>query len=134
MARETNAFRRAVADYWLKRYGTGEGFAKGDPWPVGLVRLADDEWICCFAGEPCVEWAPKVKQWLGGRNVFVWGYSQQGLTYLPTEALLPEGGYEVDECNYTRAQSPARFAPGIEDAVRRSLQQQLAFIAAEKKN
>lgn len=124
-------FRRGVAAYWLARYDSGQGFAKGDPWPVGLVRLAEDEWICCFAGEPCVEWAPKVKQWLDGRNVFVWGYAQQGLTYLPTEALLPEGGYEVDECNYARAQSPARFAPGIEDAVRRSLKQQLAFIEAK---
>lgn len=131
MATENNSFRKAVAEYWLKRYDSGEGFAKGDPWPVGLVRLADDEWICCFAGEPCVEWAPKVKQWLDGRNVFVWGYSQQGLTYLPTEALLPEGGYEVDECNYARAQSPARFAPGIEAAVQRSLKKQLAFIETE---
>jgi len=130
MARETNAFRKAAGDYWLARYSSGEGFAKGDPWPVGLIRLADDEWICCFAGEPCVEWAPKVKQWLDGRNVFVWGYSQQGLTYLPTEALLPEGGYEVDECNYTRNQSPARFAIGIEEAVRRSLKQQVGFIEA----
>ncbi len=132
MAKDAQSeFRRNAAAYWLARYDSGEGFAKGDPWPVGLVRLAADEWICCFAGEPCVEWAPKVKAWLGGRNVFVWGYSQQGLTYLPTEALLPEGGYEVDECNHTRAQSPARFAPGIEAAVRQSLLRQLAFIEAQ---
>lgn len=131
MAKETSPFRKAAAEYWLARYSSGDGFAKGDPWPVGLIRLADDEWICCFAGEPCVEWSPKVKQWLNGRNVFVWGYSQQGLTYLPTEALLPEGGYEVDECNYTRMQSPARFAPGIEESVRTSLKQQLAFIEAK---
>lgn len=132
MAKEAQSeFRRNAAAYWLARYDSGQGFAKGDPWPVGLIRLAADEWICCFAGEPCVEWAPKVKAWLGGRNVFVWGYSQQGLTYLPTEALLPEGGYEVDECNHTRAQSPARFAPGIEAAVRQSLQRQLAFIEAK---
>lgn len=135
MARESQSeFRRAVAAYWLARYDSDQGFAKGDPWPVGLVRLADDEWICCFAGEPCVEWAPKVKQWLGLRDVFVWGYAQQALTYLPTEALLPEGGYEVDACNYARAQSPARFAPGIEEAVRRSLLQQLAFIENGERN
>ena len=97
------------------------------------MRLADNQWICCFAGEPCVEWSPKVKQWLGGRNVVVFGYSQEGLTYLPTEALLPQGGYEVDEANYTRGQSPARLAPGIEAAVRNSLKQQLAFIEAGKK-
>src|SRR5205823_10325497 len=110
MAKEKGAFRRAVAEHWLKRYDTGEGFAKGDAWPLGLARLAENQWICWIAGEPCVEWAPKVKQWLGGRNVVVFGYSQEGLTYLPTEALLPEGGYEVDDCNYTRGHSPARLA------------------------
>jgi hypothetical protein len=124
-------FRRDGADYWLRRYDAGEGFAKGDAWPVGLVRLARGEWICHFAGEPCVEWVTKVRGWLGECNVLVLGYSQEGLTYLPTESLLPEGGYEVDECNRFRAHSPARLAPGIEAAVRQSLQRQLAFIRAE---
>ncbi len=123
--------RRDAADYWLKRYDSNEGFAKGDAWPIGLVRLADDEWICWFAGEPCAEWADKVKGWLAGRNVVVWGYSQEALAYLPTEAMLPEGGYEVDESNRNRAHSPARFAPGIEAAIRESLKRQLAFIEAK---
>jgi neutral ceramidase len=122
--------RRDAAEYWLKRYDSGEGFAKGDAWPLGLVRLADDEWICHFAGEPCAEWAGKVKTWLGGRNVVVWGYSQEALAYLPTEAMLPEGGYEVDESNRNRTHTPAPFAPGIENAIRDSLKRQLAFIEA----
>jgi hypothetical protein len=122
--------RRDFADYWLKRYDAGEGFAKGDAWPVGLVRLAPDEWICYFAGEPVVEWTPKVRAWLGGRNVAVWGYAQEALAYLPTEALLPEGGYEVEESNRNRASSPAPLAPGLEEAVRRSLKRQLAFLEA----
>jgi len=130
MAQEKGEYRPAAAAYWLKNYDSGNGFAKGDPWPVGLVRLANDQWICLLGGEPCVEWAPKIRSWLGGRNVVTWGYCQEGRTYLPTEALLPEGGYEVDECNYTRANTPARFAPGIEEALRRSLKKQAAFIDA----
>jgi len=43
--------------------------------------------------------------------------------------VLPaKGGYEVNECNHTRALSPARFTPGIVDAVRRSLKKRLVFI------
>lgn len=123
--------RRDAANYWLKRYDAGAGFARGDAWPVGLIRLARDEWLCYFAGEPCVEWVKKARAWLGEPKVVVLGYSPESLTYLPTENLLPEGGYEVDDCNRFRAHSPARFAPGIEDAVRQSLLRQRAFIRAE---
>ena len=131
MAKEAKkSSRREAAAYWLKRYDAGEGVAKGDAWPIGLVRLADDEWICWFAGEPCAEWAATVITWLGRRNCVVWGYSQEALAYLPTEAMFHEGGYEVDESNLNRAHSPARLAPGIENAIRDSLQRQLAFIEA----
>ena len=60
-----------------------------------------------------------------------WGYSQEARAYLPTETMLPEGGYEVLESNLNRESTPAPFAPGIERAVRESLLRQLAFIAAK---
>ncbi len=53
---DTNAYRLAVSDYWLKRYETGEGFARGDAWSLGLIRLASNQWVVYSSGEPCVEW------------------------------------------------------------------------------
>jgi hypothetical protein len=61
-------------------------------------------------------------------HIVSWGYSQEAKSYLPTEAMLPEGGYEVLESNQGRENTPAPFAPGIEQAVRDSLRRQLAFI------
>lgn len=133
MSTTGNKFQQAVARYWLSRYDTGEGFARGDAWPVGLVRLADNQWICYLAGEPCVEWGSKISQWLAPRKLVLWGYSQESISYLPTEELLPEAGYEVINSNYNRATTPAPFAPGIHEAVRRSLLRQVAFIQAEAK-
>src|ERR1017187_10552514 len=52
----TNAYRLAVSDYWLKRYETGDGFARGDAWSLGLIRLAANQWVVHSGGEPCVEW------------------------------------------------------------------------------
>ncbi len=127
---ETNSYRLAVADYWLKRYDSGEGFARGDAWPLGLIRLAKNQWIVLSGGEPCIEWRAKVAQWLSPRNIVAWGYCQDANAYLPTESLLPEGGYEVLDSNQGRASTPAPFAPGIERAVRESLLRQLAFIQA----
>jgi hypothetical protein len=127
----TNAYRLAVSDYWLKRYETGEGFARGDAWSLGLIRLAGNQWIVHSGGEPCVEWRAKMSQWLAPLNIVPWGYSQEAKSYLPTESMLAEGGYEVLESNQGRESTPAPFAPGIEQAVRESLLRQLAFIRAK---
>jgi hypothetical protein len=127
---KTNKFLTAVSDYWLSRYDSGNGFAKGDAWPVGLIRLANNQWICYFAGEPCVEWRAKLSQWLPGKHFVPFGYCQESLTYFPTEEMLSEGGYEVSESNRARSSTPAPFAPGINEAIRESFLRQLAFIEA----
>lgn len=129
-AATTNKFLAAVSDYWLQRYDSKIGFARGDVWSVGLIRLAEDQWIVHSAGEPCVEWRPKMTEWLAPRKIVTWGYSQEAKSYLPTESLLPEGGYEVLESNQARASTPAPYAPGIENAIHESLLGQLAFINA----
>jgi hypothetical protein len=124
----TNTFRVAVSDYWLQHYDSGEGFARGDVWSLGLVRLANKQWIVHSGGEPCVEWRAKISKWLSPLKIVTWGYSQEAKSYLPTESMLPEGGYEVLVSNEARASTPAPYAPGIEAAVRESLLRQLAFI------
>jgi neutral ceramidase len=125
----TNRWHLAVSDYWLKRYDAGEGFAKGDAWSLGLVRLADNQWIVHSGGEPCVEWRAKISEWLAPLKIVTWGYDE-AKSYLPTESMLPEGGYEVLESNNARASTPAPYAPGIELAIHESLNRQLAFIRA----
>jgi len=129
---KTNKFHLAVSDYWFKRYDAGEGFARGDAWSLGLIRLADNQWIVHSGGEPCVEWRGKISEWLAPLKIVTWGYCQDWRAYLPTEAMLPEGGYEVLESNQARANTPAPFAPGIEAAVRESILRQLAFIRARQ--
>jgi neutral ceramidase len=133
MAASTNQFQQTVARYWLQRYRANEGFARGDSWPVGLIRLAENQWIAYLAGEPVVEWGPKIASWLAPRDLVVWGYCQESISYLPTEELLPEGGYEVAPSNFNRATTPAPFAAGIHEAIRASLLRQAAFIAAPTK-
>lgn len=126
----TNKWQIAFTEYWLKRYATGEGFAKGDPWALGLTRISDDMWIVHSSGEPCAEWRAKIDSWLAPLKLVTFGYSESN-SYLPTESMLPEGGYEVLDSNQARASTPAPFAPGIEAAVRDSLVRQLAFIKAK---
>jgi hypothetical protein len=111
----------ALSEYWLKRYDAGAGFARGDAWSLGLIRLARNQWIVHSGGEPCIEWRAKMSRWLSGLNVVTWGYSEEAKSYLPTEEMLPEGGYEVLDSNFFRASTPAPYARGIEAALRESL-------------
>jgi neutral ceramidase len=127
----TNVFHLAVSDYWLKRYDSGEGFARGDTWSLGLIRLTENQWIVHSGGEPCAEWRAKISGWLSPLKIVTFGYSQEAKSYLPTESMLPEGGYEVLVSNQARASTPAPYAPGIEAAIRESLLRQLAFIRAK---
>jgi neutral ceramidase len=124
----TNDYLVAASDYWLSRYDAHEGFAKGDVWSLGLIRLAGNQWILHSGGEPCVEWRGKISGWLAPLNLVTFGYSQEGKSYLPTEGMLPEGGYEVLESNRTRASTPAPYAVGIEEAIRESLVSQRAAL------
>ncbi len=128
---KTNNYLLGVSEYWLKRYDSDEGFSRGDAWPLGLIRLADNQWVVYSGGEPCIEWRAKISAWLAPLNIVPWGYCQEANSYLPTEALLPEGGYEVQHSNEGRESTPAPFAPGIERAVRESLLRQQAFINAQ---
>jgi hypothetical protein len=48
----------------------------------------------------------------------VWGYSQEVSGYLPTDDLLPEGGYEVINANWYGVHGPAPFAQGVNATVR----------------
>jgi hypothetical protein len=132
-AAKTNKFLSAVSDYWLSCYDSGYGFARGDAWPVGLIRLAENQWVCYFAGEPCAEWRAKLSKWLPGKKFVPWGYCQEGLSYLPTAEMLPEGGYEVADSNHSRVSTPAQLAPQIDDAVRESFLRQLSSINAKVK-
>lgn len=123
-----NKFQQAVAGYWLERYRKNEGFSRGDSWPVGLIRLSTNQWICYLAGEPVSEWGKKIQTWMAPLNLVVWGYCQEAISYLPVESQLGEGGYEVLQSNFNRATTPAPFAPGIEEAVKRSVLRQREFL------
>jgi hypothetical protein len=123
----TNRFLLGVSRYWLMRYDSQEGFARGDAWALGLIHLADNQWIVHSAGEPCVEWRAKIAGWLSPMELVTWGYSE-AKSYLPAESMLAEGGYEVLESNRARASTPAPFTNGIEGAIRQSLQQQLSLL------
>ncbi len=121
---------RNLGGYWGERLESGMPPVKAVPWPVGLIRLAEGRRIAWIAGEVLAEWLDLVRGWLDDPNLIAWGYCQEGRGYLPTDELLPEGGYEVDRANTYTTTGPGPFAEGLDASARQtflSLARQLQY-------
>ena len=64
------------------------------------------------------EWLGLLRDWLDDDGLIAWGYCQDGRGYMPTAALLPQGGFEVDLANSYNKTGPGPFATGINQAAR----------------
>ncbi len=61
-------------------------------YPIQVWKLGEQTMIM-LGGEPVVEYAIRFKE-IYGPNLFVLGYSNEMMTYIPTSAILREGDYE----------------------------------------
>jgi len=118
LAKREDDLWRNVGRYWSERLRHGPPPAKAVPWDIGLLRLGPDDLIAWFAGEPVAEWQGHLRRWLADENLTVWGYCQYVSDYLPTDELIPLGGYEVVDSNQYGKTGPGPFAQGLNDSAR----------------
>lgn len=110
-----------LARYWVDQLQRGVRPVAAAPWPAGLLRLDGDILVAWLAGEAVAEWLPILRA-CAGPEVIPWGYTQSVATYLPTDELLPQGGYEAARANRHGRFGPGPFAPGLDEAARRCFQ------------
>jgi len=128
LAESDEELERNLGVYWVARLRSGVPPIRFLPWPVGLIRLAEGHSIAWLANEVVAEWLPLLRTWLSDPNLIAWGYCQDGRNYMPTDELLPEGGYEVDRANMFTVTGPGPFGAGINDAVKKAFQELAARI------
>lgn len=125
LAASDDELNRNVGAYWADRIESGLPLVRVVPWSIGLMQLAVGQRIAWMSGEPLAEWLRHLRQWLGDDRLVAWGYCQDGRCYMPTDEIIPEGGYEVVPSNTYNKSGPAPFALGI-NAVAREAFLQLA--------
>ena len=128
IARDKPGYPAEAARYWLEQIERGGPMETASMWSVGVIRLARDQWIVYLAGEPVVQWATLSRDWFGDTPVAVLGYAQEVSGYLPVDEMLDQDVYEVRSSNYFRIATCAPFAPGLNDAIRKSVLKQIADI------
>lgn len=86
------------AKLFLEEINSGKELKKDYPYPVQAWRLGDQA-IFTLGGELLVGYAIELKR-IFGDEVFVFGYTNDVMGYIPTVTVLREGGYEGNRSPY----------------------------------
>jgi len=88
----TPANLKRSAKNLLQRLERGEALKDTYPYPCQVWMLGDQA-IMALGGELLIEYAIELKK-VFGPDIFVLGYSNDVMGYIPSETVLKEGGYE----------------------------------------
>lgn len=92
MEKESTGFEQRWATRMLAQLERGEPFITSCLYPVQVWQLGDQS-IVSLGGELVIEYAIQLKR-IFGQDLFVMGYSNDVVSYIPSTRILREGGYE----------------------------------------
>src|SRR5690606_20818300 len=88
---EYPAYLQHNAKVLLEKLKNGDKLITSYPYPVQVWKLGHQS-IVSLGGEVLVGYSLALKEILG-KNTFVMGYANDVMAYIPTAAVLAEGGY-----------------------------------------
>lgn len=85
-------------------------------YPIQAIRFGKSLTLLGMAGETVVDYSLWVKQQYSKERIFVAGYSNEVMCYIPTKRIIQEGGYEPDSCMIYYVM-PGPFKEKIEEKI-----------------
>lgn len=86
------------------------------PYPVQVLQFGSDLTLVTMGGEVVIDYSLRLKKELGKGPVWVAGYSNDVMAYIPSERVLAEGGYEgTGAMRYTSL--PSAWQRGVEEKI-----------------
>ena len=123
-------YRQNRARTILEAYNKGWDMSRIQ-YPVQAVRFGDDLTFIGLGGEVVVDYALFIKNEFPGQNLFIAGYSNEVMLYIPTVRILNEGGYEpVNSMIYKGL--PAPLKDNVEQKVKNAVMTVLEDIGTGK--
>jgi neutral ceramidase len=118
IAREGAPYMAGCAREYLAQLDAGLPLRETYPYCLQLWRIGDQT-IVAMGGEVVVDYALFLKNMLGN-DTFVFGYSNDVMSYIPSKRVLNEGGYEGDTSQFIYGM-PAKWRDDIEERILDSL-------------
>jgi hypothetical protein len=114
--------RGRTAAQLLQQWDRDGAIPSAYPYPVQFWWLGADVTWFFLGGEVVVDYSLRIKRELGRPGVWVAGYANDVMGYIPSRRVLAEGGYEGGESRFVYG-LPATWSPEVErqimDAVTR---------------
>ncbi|MEE2676052.1 MAG: neutral/alkaline non-lysosomal ceramidase N-terminal domain-containing protein [Planctomycetota bacterium] len=121
-----NQYEKPYAQYLLKQLGSSVSLPNSYPYPIQTWHLGDIRMVF-LGGEVVVDYAVKLKQHESGAkdtNIWVAGYSNDVMAYIPSTRVLREGGYEGGTSN-TYYGFPALWSEEFEGQILKETRRQM---------
>lgn len=106
-----NDYHARWAKGMLEEYGRSGSFIPSYPYPVAYWKLGKQA-LFALGGELVVAYSVKLKE-IFGQDIFVMGYANDVMSYIPSAVILEEGGYEGDDAQHVYG-LPAKWDKQIE--------------------
>lgn len=124
-----NKFFQRRAMLMLEAYNKGWDVSKLN-YPIQAVRFGNDLTILALSGEVVVDYSLKTKKLFAAENIYVAGYCNEVICYIPSKRVLKEGGYEADE-SMVYYGMPGPFADDVEERIFNGIRQALKTVGAK---
>lgn len=112
-ARPQNAY---AASKWIAELDAGRMLPRVVSYPVQAWAFGRELTMVFLGGEVVSQYALRLRRELDGARVWVNAYANAVPCYIPSAAMYPEGGYEVDS-SMDYYGFPTRLAPGTENLI-----------------
>ncbi len=100
----------------LDQLDRGEKLPEHYAYPVQVVRFGHSLTFVGLAGETVVDYSLRLKREIAGSPMWVAGYCNDVMAYIPSRRVLEEGGYEArDAMNFSTLPGP--WAPNVEERI-----------------
>jgi hypothetical protein len=86
-------------------------------YPVQVIQFGHDLTLVALAGETVVDYSLRLKRELAGPAVWVSGYNNDVMAYIPSRRVLHEGGYEASGAMMFSLIHPGPWADDTEDRI-----------------
>jgi hypothetical protein len=116
LAADAKSPQRAQAQRLLKQLQETGKLRTSYSYPVQVIRFGQDLILVALAGEVVVDYSLRLKRELAGPAVWVAGYSNDVLGYVPSLRVLTEGGYEAGR-GIAYGTLLGGFAPSLEATI-----------------
>ncbi|MEO6001082.1 MAG: neutral/alkaline non-lysosomal ceramidase N-terminal domain-containing protein [Chitinophagaceae bacterium] len=113
-AQEGADYQKRWAQNLIRKIDDGESLRPSYPYPIEVWKIGEQP-IVILGGETVIEYSILLKR-IFGPDLFVLGYSNDVMSYIPSAKIVQEGGYEGASSQMVYG-LPATWKPGIETII-----------------